>query len=211
MENINSKKIRNIVFDLGNVLIKFDKDTYLEEKLPKNKKEAFYNNVLNTKEWLMLDRGTLTYPEAKKIFKERAPYLSDEIDNFFDKDFFELLLPIKENIELLYKLRNLYKYKLYVLSNFHKDSFEYVFEHNDFFKLFEGCLVSCYFSLLKPEEKIYDTLLYEFGLNSEETLFIDDMNENIEACEKKGMNGLYLPNYTKLNEELEKILKISFK
>ena len=37
------------------------------------------------------------------------------------------------------------------------------------------------------------------------------MNENIEACEKKGMNGLYLPDYTKLNEELEKILKISFK
>lgn len=208
MENINSKKIKNIVFDLGNVLIKFDKDTYLEEKLPKEKREAFHENVINTKEWLMLDRGTLTYPEAKEIFKERSPHLATEIDNFFDKDFFELLKPIKENIELLYKLRDHYEYKLYVLSNFHKDSYEYVFKHNDFFKLFEGCLVSCYFKLLKPEEKIYDTLLYEFGLIPEETLFIDDMKENIEAAEKKGIKGLYLPDYNKLKEELKNILEI---
>ena len=208
MENINSKKIKNIIFDLGDVLIKFDKDTYLKEKLPKEKREAFLNNVINTKEWLMLDRGTLTYPEAKKIFKERNPHLANEIDNFFDKDFFKILLPIKENIELLYNLRDHYEYKLYVLSNFHKDSFEYVFKHNEFFKLFEGCLVSCYFKLLKPEEKIYDTLLYEFGLIPEESLFIDDMNENVEIAEKKGINGLYLPDYTKLNEELKRILEI---
>ena len=87
MENINSKKIKNIVFDLGNVLIKFDKDTYLEEKLPKEKREAFHENVINTKEWLMLDRGTLTYPEAKKIFKERSPHLAAEIDNFLTRTF----------------------------------------------------------------------------------------------------------------------------
>ena len=208
MENINSKKIKNIVFDLGNVLIKFDKDTYLEEKLPKEKREAFHQNIINTKEWQMLDRGTLTYSEAKKIFKERTPYLAAEIEDFFDKDFFKLLKPIKENIELLYKLRDHYEYKLYVLSNFHKDSFEYVFKHNDFFKLFEGCLVSCYFKLLKPEEKIYDTLLYEFGLIPEETLFIDDIKQNIEAAEKKHIKGLYLPDYTKLKQELEKILEI---
>lgn len=208
MENINSKKIKNIVFDLGNVLINFDKDTYLKEKLPKEKRKDFHDNVIGTKEWLMLDRGTLTYPEAKKIFKERSPHLATEIDNFFDKDFFELLKPIKQNIELLYKLRDHYEYKLYVLSNFHKDSYEYVFKHNDFFKLFEGCLVSCYFKLLKPEEKIYDTLLYEFGLIPEETLFIDDMKENIEAAENKGIRGLHLPDYTKLEEELKNILKI---
>ena len=208
MKNINSKKIKNIVFDLGNVLINFDKDTYLKEKLPKEKRKDFHDNVIGTKEWLMPDRGTLTYPEAKKIFKERSPHLATEIDNFFDTDFFELLKPIKENIELLYKLRDHYEYKLYVLSNFHKDSYEYVFKHNDFFKLFEGCLISCYFKLLKPEEKIYDTLLYEFGLIPEETLFIDDMKENIEAAENKGIKGLHLLDYTKLEEELKNILKI---
>ena len=205
MESKNSKKIKNIVFDLGNVLIEFGKDVYIEERLPKEKREAFHHNVINTKEWLMLDRGTLTYPEAKRIFKERSPHLANEIDDFFDKDFFELLKPIKENVELLYKLRD--HYKLYVLSNFHKDSYEYVFEHNDFFKLFEGCLVSCYFKLLKPEEKIYDTLLYEFGLNPEETLFVDDMKENVEVAENKGINGLYLPDYTKLEKELQQILE----
>lgn len=194
-------KIKNIVFDLGNVLIKFDKNTYLEENLPEDKRKAFDDNVINTKEWLMLDRGTLTYSEAKKIFKERAPYLSCEIDRFFDKDFFEILKPIEENIKILYKLNN--KYKLYVLSNFHKDSFEYIFDYNDFFKLFEGYLISCYFKLLKPEEKIYDTLICKFGLIPEETLFIDDLKENIRAAEKKNINGLYLPNYTKLKEELE--------
>jgi len=119
-----------------------------------------------------------------------------------------LLKPIKKNIKLLYKLKDHYEYKLYVLSNFHKNSFEYVFKHNDFFRLFEGCLVSCYFKLLKPEEKIYDTLLYEFGLIPEETLFIDDMKENIEAAENKGIRGFHLPDYTKLEAELKNILKI---
>ena len=52
MENINSKKIKNIVFDLGNVLINFDKDTYLKEKLPKEKRKDFHDNVIGTKEWL---------------------------------------------------------------------------------------------------------------------------------------------------------------
>ena len=208
MENINSKKIKNIVFDLGNVLIKFKNFLSKRAFEFKEKRKDFHDNVIGTKEWLMLDRGTLTYPEAKKIFKERSPHLATEIDNFFDKDFFELLKPIKQNIELLYKLRDHYEYKLYVLSNFHKDSYEYVFQHNDFFRLFEGCLISCYFKLLKPEEKIYDTLLYEFGLIPEETLFIDDVKENIEAAENKGIRGLHLPDYTKLEAELKNILKI---
>ena len=202
-------EIKNIVFDLGGVLVRFDREKYLRENIPQEKREAFYHNVLATKEWTMLDRGTLNYEEAKEIFKKRNPHLSNEIDNFFDRDFLQILMPIKENVKLLYDLKR--KYKLYVLSNFHKEAFEYIFEKNEFFKLFEGCLVSCYFNLLKPEEKIYDTLLYEFGLIPEETLFIDDIKENIEVCEKKGMNGLYLPDYTKLKEDLEKVLKIEIK
>ena len=185
----------------------FDENTVLQfyNKLPDDSTSSFSELITD----FVVENISLFYKgEIIDFISKKLDSTTNEIDNFFDKDFFELLKPIKENIKLLYKLRDHYEYKLYVLSNYHKDSFEYVFEHNNFFKLFEGCLISCYFKLLKPEEKIYDTLLYEFGLIPEETLFIDDIKGNIEAAEKKHIKGLHLTDYTKLKKELEKILEI---
>ena len=204
MKNINCKKIKNIVFDLGDVLIAFDRKKYLNENISEKKRDLFYKEVLATQEWLMLDRGTLTYEAAKEIFKKRTPKLSDEIDNFFNKDFFEILIPIKNNINLLPKLKE--KYNLYVLSNFHKESFEFISKKYEFFKNFDGFAISYEPHLLKPEPEIYEYLLEKFNLNPSETLFIDDTEVNIESAEKMGINGIHLPDYTKLEEKLEDIL-----
>ena len=109
--------IKNIIFDLGNVLINFNPKEYTNN-------EKLLKEVFASPEWLMLDRGTLTYEEAKEIFKERIPEEAEKINELFDSKFFELLTPIKENTELLPQLKE--KYDLYILSNFHKDAFEYM-------------------------------------------------------------------------------------
>ena len=149
----------------------------------------------------MLDRGTLSYEDAKKIFKERIP----GVDRLFDVDLFEILQPIEENVKLLPELKE--KYNLYILSNFHQPAFEHIFKKYDFFRLFDGHIVSCYYYLLKPEKEIYETLIEKFNLIPEETVFIDDTKVNIDACEKEGIRGIHLPDYTELKQKLEEFLK----
>ena len=124
--------IKNIVFDLGRVLIKFEPKEYIEENVPEEKREDFYNGIFGSTEWLMLDRGTLSYEDAKKIFKERVPGADKQIDRLFDADLFEILQPIEENVKLLPELKK--KYNLYILSNFHQPAFEYIFKKYDFFR-----------------------------------------------------------------------------
>ena len=197
--------IKNIVFDLGRVLIKFEPKEYIEQNIPEEKREDFYNGIFGSTEWLMLDRGTLSYEDAKKIFKERVSGVDKQIDRLFDVDFFEILQPIEENVKLLPKLKE--KYNLYILSNFHQPAFEHIFKKYDFFRLFDGHTVSCYYYLLKPEKEIYDTLIEKFNLIPEETVFIDDSKVNIDACEKEGIRGIHLPDYTELKQKLEEFLK----
>ena len=197
--------IKNIVFDLGRVLIKFEPKEYIEQNVPEEKREDFYNGIFGSTEWLMLDRGTLSYEDAKKIFKERVPGADKQIDRLFDVDLFEILQPIEENVKLLSKLKE--KYNLYILSNFHQPAFEHIFKKYEFFRLFDGHTVSCYFYLLKPEKKIYNNLIDKFNLIPEETVFIDDSKVNIDACEKEGIRGIHLPDYTELKQKLEEFLK----
>ena len=197
--------IKNIVFDLGRVLIKFEPKEYIEQNVPEEKREDFYNGIFGSTEWLMLDRGTLSYEDAKKIFKERVTGADKQIDRLFDVDLFEILQPIEENVKLLPELKK--KYNLYILSNFHQPAFEYIFKKYDFFRLFDGHTVSCYYYLLKPEKEIYDTLIDKFNLIPEETVFIDDTKVNIDACEKEGIRGIHLPDYTELKQKLEEFLK----
>ena len=143
--------------------------------------------------------------DAKKIFKERVPGADKQIDRLFDVDLFEILQPIEENVKLLSKLKK--KYNLYILSNFHQPAFEHIFKKYEFFRLFDGHTVSCYYYLLKPEKEIYDTLINKFNLIPKETVFIDDTKVNIDACEKEGIRGIHLPDYTELEQKLEEFLK----
>lgn len=199
-----NNNIKNIIFDLGNVLISFNPEKYLEENVKENIRNDFLNKIFKSKEWLDLDRGILTYNEAKKIFKEKIPNASIEIDKYFDIDIYNMLGEIKENTALIQNLKS--KYNLYILSNFHKNAFENLNKKYEFFKYFDGHVVSCYYNQLKPEVEIYENILNKFNLIPSETLFIDDTEVNIKMAKSLGINGLHLKDYTQLKENLIKLL-----
>ena len=94
----------------------------------------------------------------------------------------------------------------YYLSNFHQLAFEHVTEKNEFFKLFQGGIVSYKEKLLKPEKEIYIRLLEEYNLKSEETILIDDTLANIHGAEIVWISTIHFKNsqdlMTKLNELL---------
>lgn len=193
--------IKNIIFDLGNVLIGFKPEEFINKNIKEEYREKFFNVVFKGQEWADLDRGVLEYSDAVKIFSERVPECSSEIKKLFDNYILDVLEPIEKNIEIMKSLKG--KYKLYVLSNFHYPAFDYIFKNWEFFKYFDGKIVSGHCKLLKPEKEIYELLCSTYSLNPDECVFIDDTKVNIEAAEKFGIKGIHLTDKNILEEKLK--------
>lgn len=194
--------IKNIIFDLGNVLIKYSPENFLEKNVEKKGHKKFIETIFKSKEWLELDKGTLSYENAIEKFAEIIPEERENIEKLFKNNIMDCLIPIEENIQILKKLKEK-GYDLFILSNFHKPAFEQVQNDWEFFNEFDGGVISCYCHLLKPNQRIYELLLAKYGLIPEETLFIDDAKINVEEAEKIGITGIHLD----LPEMLEKLLK----
>lgn len=194
--------MKNIIFDLGNVLIEFNPKAYIAKHVPKEYGEDFYQHIFPTQEWLDLDRGTLSYEDAKAIFKQRLPQCANEIDDFLDYKFFDMLMPIWKNVQILEDIAKTKKYKLYILSNFHKDAIEEMKHRYRFFDYFDDGLISCYCNLLKPDSAIYQHLIDKFKIDPKETIFIDDTEINVVNAEKLGIKGIHLPDYNELRNKI---------
>lgn len=193
--------IKNIIFDLGNVLIRFKPEEFVNKNIKKEYREKFFNAVFKGQEWADLDRGVLEYSDAVKIFSEKIPECSSEIKKLFDNYILDVLEPIEKNIEIMKSLKG--KYKLFVLSNFHYPAFDYIFKNWEFFKYFDGKIVSGHCKLLKPEKEIYELLCSIYSLKPNECVFIDDTKANIEAAEEFGINGIHLTDINILEEKLK--------
>ena len=192
--------IKNIIFDLGKVLVSFHPEKFVNENVEEKYREDFYKIVFGGEDWQNLDRGTLEYSDAVKKFSEKLPQCADVIKLLFDRKIIDCISPIDDNVEIMKSLKG--KYKLFILSNFHYPAFDNVFENWDFFRYFDGKVVSGHCKLLKPEKEIYKLLLDTYSLKPEECLFIDDVKANIEGAESCGIKGIQLTSPELLKEIL---------
>lgn len=195
--------IKNVIFDLGNVLLNFEPKEYVKSKVVEEKIEEIYESIFKSEEWPMLDRGTITEEEAKINIINRKEENTEFINSVFE-NWYDILTPIESSVEILQKLKEK-GYKVFYLSNFHLAAFEYVTKKHDFFGLFDGGVVSYKEKLLKPEKEIYEKILCEYNLEQNETVFIDDMEVNVKAAIKNGMKGIVLKNPIDLKGELENL------
>ena len=193
--------IKNIVFDLGRVLLKYEPKEYLEEKIDKDKVDEIYNQVFRSEEWVMLDRGVITQDEAVIRISKRYPKNKELIMLAF-KDWYEMLCPIEGTVHILYKLKKA-GYQMYYLSNFQLLAFDNVKNKYDFFNAFHGGIFSYEEKLLKPEIEIYKCLIERYNLVPSETIFIDDMECNIDGCKKVGIEGILFKDPEMLTRDLK--------
>ena len=199
--------IKNIIFDLGNVLINYNPHDFINKNVKEENREKFFKEIFQSKEWQDLDRGTLEYDEAVKIFSKRLPEEAQNIKKLFDNDIQDVLFVDKTNIKYLSTLKNK-DYKLYILSNFHKNSFRKVSEIHNFKSIFDGGVISYECHLLKPESNIYKAIIDKYGLIPEETVFIDDSLPNVQAAIKFNIHGIHLKNIEDLIKTLNNTLNI---
>ena len=77
---------------------------------------------------------------------------------------------------------------------------------HDFFKLFDGIVVSAAVKLLKPEAAIYEHLRDRFKLDFSETVFIDDLSRNVESARRAGLPAIRFETAEQVRRELESLL-----
>jgi putative hydrolase of the HAD superfamily len=200
--------IKNLIFDLGNVLISFKPSEYFnKKKYPENIRNTILSDIFGSKEWQLLDKGEITTPEAINAISKRSSLKKEEIAHIFNLRT-DIIFPLDQNVRLLPEL-NKRGLKLYYLSNFPLDIFDEVKDGYYFFKYFDGGLISAEAKSSKPESRIYEIILEKFSLLPEECLFIDDIEINVKAAESIGMNGLFTNGSLAISMDIEKAIKIA--
>lgn len=181
-------KYKNIVFDFGNVIGKFDGNFILEQFCSCREDMELLIPVLY-RNWLDLDAGTVDYEENIETTAALVPArLQATVRDFFRR-WPEYVRPIPQTYELISRLREKGA-DLYLLSN---ASTYFAGIASDWPILrdnFSGIIFSAPVKMAKPDPDIYLYLFRTYGLKPEECFFIDDLKDNIEAGRKLGMDGI---------------------
>lgn len=197
--------IKNIVFDLGNVLLSFVPSEYLIKKnYPATLRNTILRDIFQSTEWKMLDNGDISAPEAIESIAAKSSLKREEIALVFNFRR-DIMFPLDDNAKLLPKLRK-QGYKLYYLSNFPLDVFEEIRNDFYFFRHFDGGIISAEVKLSKPDIRFYEYLIGKYSLNPSESLFIDDVEENVRAAEKAGMKAMFTDGSLNIADQLERKL-----
>lgn len=180
--------IRNLVFDMGGVVIRFDRPFFIS-RLGVAPEDAtlLLNEVYRSVEWAMMDRGTISEAEAAERICPRLPERLRDAARKLIYLWERPILPIDGMYALIEELKEK-GYPVYLLSNASVRQHEY-WPRVPASKFFDGLMVSADVGMVKPELEIYRHFLSTFSLKPEECVFIDDSPQNVEAACHVGIHG----------------------
>ena len=183
--------IKNVVFDLGRVIYTYDPlGDLLNEGLSKEAAGLFMSRIYDSKMWQEIDRGVTSIAEYLDKWIAEFPDMAEDLRLIFRKDWVDRVLKVMpDSLEFFYEVKQR-GFKIYILTNFAKDSFSFVSTRDTFFKDADGIVVSAYEKLIKPDHAIYHCLINRYNLVPEETIFIDDMPQNVAAAKEVGIHSI---------------------
>lgn len=198
--------IRNIVFDVGKVLVYFEPERHLKNLGYDEETQRIVNNAMFAHPtWNECDRGVLSTEELIQLYISHAPSYAKEIREAFLKVEGAIdLLP--HTMDWIKDLKNK-GYRLYIISNYGEYTYEQTKEKLAFLPFMDGVIFSYQYKIIKPDLEIYRQLLTEYNLKAEECVFIDDKPENVEAARKVGYYGIQFLDYEQAKQELQLLTK----
>lgn len=170
-----------VVFDVGNVLLRFQPKELLERLIPERPElhDELLLRIFRSPYWCMRDRGSATVEEViaamSRTAPELEPYVRRVMTGWID------LPAISEGVEAL-RICKAHGKKLYALTNYADAEFAHACRTHDFFSLFDDFVVSSREHMVKPEREIYELLTARYGHDPAHTLFIDDNIANVEGA-----------------------------
>ena len=181
--------IRNIVFDMGNVMIYFNKNIFLDRAgVTGEDRTQLERIVFDSLEWARLDRGSLKEEEALSIMCARLPERLHAAARYFVCGWDKPLRPVRGMAELVRELKAA-GYGIYLLSNAASRQHDY-WPDIPGSECFDGTLISADELLTKPEREIFELFFERFSLTPDECVFIDDNTMNAEGAYRCGMHPI---------------------
>ena len=198
-------KIKNIIFDLGGVLIDWNPDYVFKEVFKDDEKLAWFYREICTTDWN--ENQDTGYPLAKATEERVAlfPQYEDLIRMYYGRWEEMLGDAIQGTVELLKQCVDSPALKVVALTNWSAETFPVALKKFDFLHWFEGIVVSGEEMTRKPFPDIYQITLKRFDLKPEESLFIDDNKRNIEAAKALGIQSIHFSSPQQLEKELKQL------
>ena len=197
--------IKNILFDMGGVLVRFDPDYFVRRTgiTDPDDRLQLRREVYGSTDWVELDRGIIDDPIMIRRAEERLdprlhPYIHELVSRWSSTHdeipgMYELVEQLSRN------------YDLYLLTNASLRHHTYWPEYrvSEFFG--ENVFLSADYQLLKPDQEYFRRALGTFGLKPEECLFIDDSPANAESAMRTGIHAVvFYGDAGRLRKDLQK-------
>lgn len=200
--------IKNIAFDIGNVLIRWDPLSITKQAFPLTENPSTLSQQLfKSQIWFDLNLGKISELEAIQIYQKTLNIPKSELEKMM-VIVKESLLPLDDSISVLSTCYHL-GYSLYSITDNTKEIIEFLIKKYHFFHMFKGIVVSAHLGVLKPNAGIYQHLIHHYKLLPHETVFIDDIEKNVEGAKLHGLHGIQFENATSLRKELQFLLSNS--
>jgi len=195
-------KIDTIIFDLGNVLVQWN-PANLYRKIFKTDQEVndFLNNIC-TMDWHTEQDAGRSPQEGTEALVQEHPQWEHPIRAFYARWKEMFSGPIEGSVQILKALKEK-GYKVYALSNWNAELFNYTIDDYPFLTWFDGKVISGQVKMKKPDEDIYHHLLQQYQIKPSHALFIDDNRHNVETAMRLGINSILFTTPEALRQELE--------
>ena len=194
--------VQKFLFDLGNVFFDWNPERVLKPIFNDDERMNFFiKNIsfplLDTRcdagitIEVAVNDAAKKFPDFEKEIKLYYPNHGNMVGGFFQK-----------TVDIFYKVKNL-NYPCYVLSNWSAETYEGMEETYPFLKDFDGKIISGRDFLIKPDPAIYELAISRFDLVPQETLFIDDRLDNIQAAQNLNFQTIHLTDPSLIQELIE--------
>lgn len=201
---VADSQMQNIIFDVGQVLVNYDWETYLDGfGFPKEKREKIADAVFRSNVWNERDRSS----KKESYYVEKMVKAAPE----YESDIREVMRRSDETVtktdyaDTWVRYLKDKGYHVYILSNYATDTLERTKDKLTFLKYVDGAVFSCQVKQIKPEADIYRTLLNRYHLDPKTSVFLDDRKDNCEAARKMGIHAIQFTSFKQAAAELEKL------
>ena len=198
--------IRNVVFDIGNVLVRWDPLRIVETAFGLSgdaataRRQALFGE---SDIWRALNRGELSEPEAKRTYVAAGLLNADEAERLFAEIYAGLHLltdtpPLMERLEAA-------GYRLFALTDNVHEIVAHLSREHPWWASFEGVVSSAAVGCLKPDPRIFRHLLDEHRLEPQETVFFDDLPDNVAGARDAGMHAFVFTDAAQAEADLRSL------
>lgn len=202
---MTNKSFDTIIFDLGGVLIDWN-PRYVYRTIFKTEEEVewFLENI-TTSEWNENQDAGYPLHKATQELILRHPDWEPEIKAYYGRWLEMLGDQLHDTVEILRQLKAEGRYHLYALTNWSAETFPHALERFEFFKIFDGVVVSGAEKMRKPSAEFYKIILDRYHIDASNAIFIDDNLRNVKGAESVGITGVHFHNPSQLKQELQRL------